>query len=415
MWSNRVVQGNGLGWVKILLVTLLLVCVFAVNRHAYAADSSDIVLSESFVDGMTLPAYKTLFIKGQAPKGQTLDIKLIKNNFTITMARVTVNSDNNWDVMLNEQAPGGPYQLKVMTKEHSKVVNDIYIGQDDYNTRNPNGAIILSTHLSDDMLLQPGEIIHVSGLAEPGRSLDIKLIKEQKTFTMARVQAGRDGQWHVSLSAQSAGGPFQIDVTDGTHHEVLNGIIIGRADIKKAPLAVEQIIAEKSNINKSATTEIKPKTVPVISEKHEVVPNQIKNEWLQQQFDDSSWPLMNLTSLEQLPKNETLIARKHVNFAIDPHIVSLSIGTSNQIKQIYINGKMLDAIDWQQNPTDIQVPSGMFQSGDNVIALVSEKPWDNTGFIGSSGHFKIDIDNYNLELSNNWSVFYSSYTKGSIN
>ena len=115
-----------------------------------------------------------------------------------------------------------------------------------------------------------------------------------------------------------------------------------------------------------------------------------------------------MTSLQDIPKSETLIARKHVHFAIDPQVVSLSVGQTNQIQQIYINGQALDAAQWQRNPIKIQVPSGIFRSGDNVIVLLSKKQWDNTRFIGTTGRFNLNIDNFNLELSSNWSVFYSS-------
>ncbi|WP_166425361.1 DUF1533 domain-containing protein [Paraglaciecola sp. 20A4] len=407
MWSHKAIQSNGLGWVKIFIVPVLLGCIFSVIRQAHGADTSDIVLSERFVDGMTLPAYKMLEVSGQAPNGRTLDVKLVKNNVTVTMARVTVNSDGNWNISLNEQPPSGPYQLKISDDDRSKVINDIYIGQDDYKGRNPKGGIILTTRLRDDMLLQPGEAIDVSGLAEPGRSIDIKLIKEQVTFTMARVHAGRDGQWRVTMPAQNAGGPFQLEVTDGTHNEKVNGIIIGRADIKKAPVVTKEIVEKKPSSNNIAKTDRKLKPVAAIIDKPKSVPSQIKSEFLQQQFDDSSWPLVNLTSLEKLPKNEPLVVRKHVHFAIDPQVVSLSVGQANQIKQIYINGQMLEATDWQQNPIKIAVPNGMFRSGDNVIALISKDQWDNTRFIGTTGRFNLNIDNFNLELSSNWSVFFS--------
>ena len=114
---------------------------------------------------------------------------------------------------------------------------------------------------------------------------------------------------------------------------------------------------------------------------------------------------MNLASMEGAAKGETLIARKHVHFAIDPEVVSLSVGKANQIKQIYINGQALNSQDWQYNPLKIAVPSELFRSGDNVIALVSHQQWDNTQFIGKSARFNLSIDQFNLELSSNWSIF----------
>lgn len=208
MLSNNPVQNNGSVWIKSMAALMLLGCIFSNIRQAQGEKMNDIILAESLFDGVTLPAYKVLDIIGQAPAGRTLDITLVKDNTTITMARVLVNRDGNWQVSLVEQAPGGPYRLKILDGEQSKVVNDIFIGQADHLARNPMGDLILSTRLSDDMMLIPGEAIEINGFSEPGRTVDIKLIKNQQTATMARVQAGRDGQWQVTMSAQEPGGHF---------------------------------------------------------------------------------------------------------------------------------------------------------------------------------------------------------------
>lgn len=372
MWCNRVVKSKGVSWVKIALISLALGGLVGVSSQINAAESSGVELSENFVDGMTLPAYKAIEVSGRAPQGHTLDVKLVSNNDTVTMARVTVKSDSNWYVSLNPQSPGGPYQLKVIDNKRTAVVNDIYIGPKTSKLRNPDGGITLSSVFRDNMHLQPGEEIKVSGFTEPRSSLDIKLIKNRTTHTMARVQAASDGQWQVTMPAQNAGGPFQLVVSNGSHKKVIRGIIIGQADIKV------------------------------------IVSNPIKNEFLEPEFDDSSWPLVKLTSLDKQPNNATLLARKRLNFASAPKSFSFSLGDNHQVKQIYINGKLLDTKGWQNNPLKINVPSNMFKSGVNLVALVSKKNWDNTQFVGTSGRFTININNHQLDVSSNWHVFNSS-------
>lgn len=372
MRCNRVVKSKGVSWVIRALISLALGGLLGVSSQINATDVSGVELSASFVDGMTLPAYKSIEVSGRAPQGHTLDVKLVRNNATVTMARVTVKSDSNWHVSLNPQSPSGPYQLKVIDNKRIAVVNDIYIGPKTSKLRNPDGGITLSTVFRDNMHLQPGEEIKVSGFTEPRSSLDIKLIKNRTTHTMARVQAASDGQWQVTMPAQSAGGPFQLVVSNGSHKKVVSGIIIGKADIK------------------------------------ERVSNSIKNEFLEPEFDDSSWPLVKLTSLDKQPNNATLLVRKQLNFASPPKSFSFSLGDNHQIKQIYINGKLLDAKGWQNNPQKINIPSSMFKSGANLVALVSKKNWDNTQFVGASGRFTININNHKLDVSSNWHVFNSS-------
>lgn len=403
MLSDNAIKNNPL-WLKTGLVGLMLLGFFFSNtRQAQGVEVNDIVLAD-LVDGVTLPAYKILNITGRAPAGRTLDIKLVKDNSLITMATVLVNRDGNWQVSLIEQAPGGPYQLRILDGEQTKVVNDIFIGKADHQSRNPMGDLILSTGLIDDMILQPGQAIEINGLSEPGRTVDIKLIKEQQTATMARVQAGRDGQWQVTMPAQRAGGPFQLHVTDGTASKTLKGIIIGRADIKKKSVTTSETVAKILPAPERVDVFSEPKRLQSVATEQQRVFSQIKTEFLQPQFDDSSWSVANLTSLEGLPKSATLLARKDVHFAITPQVVRLSIGRAHQIEQIIINGQPLNGEDWQKNPLKINVPVGMFQSGDNIIALISVNQWNNTRFIGASGRFNMTIDQFTLELSNNWRV-----------
>ncbi|MEP0354681.1 DUF1533 domain-containing protein [Paraglaciecola sp.] len=373
MQCNRSEKHNRTGWAQVLLISLFWGVLIAIASQVYAADMSRSGFSGRFVDGMILPAYKPLKISGQGPQGQTLDVKLIKNNATVSMARVTVNSDNYWSVTLAEQSPSGPYQLKIIEKKRTKVINDIYIGGRVNEVDNPEGRIILSTTLSDNMYLEPGEDIKVSGYSAPKSSLDIKLIKDKTTFTMARVEAAGDGQWQVIMPGQTAGGPFTLLVTNGKFNKVVNGIIIGQADIKK----------------------------PVVS--------QIKNEFLKPDFDDSSWPLANLRSLENLPTNQPLLVRKYVNFASAPSkTIRFNLGDNHQVKQIYINGELLDDKSWTKGSLTINVPSSMLHSGPNLVAMISKEHWDNTRFIGTAGRFSLSINNHDLDLKSSWRIFNSS-------
>jgi len=445
MWSHMAIQGirmeKIMRFLSIICVSVTLMSVDSLH----AAQYDGFALDGNIDDGMNVPAYKLIKISGVGDKGEKIDVKLLKDGATVTMARATINDTGNWQVSLREQPPGGPYQLIISDGKHSKFVNDLYVGKRDLQARNPMGHIILSTRLKDNMHLQPHEAIHVSGLAEPGRKIDIKLKREDETLTMARVRVDGTGRWQVTMAGQKAGGPFSLSVTDSTHYKTVNGIIIGHADAKPAPEVkqtkpaapeVKQTLAsntvkeqsadkvepefndaqkaQKAKQTKPAAPEPPPvkkavtepeKDLALAKVENKAVP--IKSEFFEPKFDDLAWPLVNLNALESVPNNTPLVARKHVHFAIEPEEVSLSVGQANQIQKIYINGQALDSDEWQSNPLKIKVPSDLFRSGDNVIALVSLQEWDNTRFIGKSGRFNLSIDQFNLELSNNWSVFHA--------
>lgn len=400
-----IIKNSYLDQIKGIMTATLLVFVCSISRQTQGAGTNDIELSKGFKHGLTLAAYKPLEINGKATPGRTLDVKLQSDKITITMARVMVNRDGSWAVSLLEQAPGGPYQLKITDGDQSRIVHDVFIGRADQVGLNPEGELILSTRIYDNMVLQPGDAIDINGRGEPGRTVDIKLIKKQAIVTMARAQIGSDGQWQVRMSAQEAGGPFELKVSDSKHYKTVKGIIIGRADTKETPLVVSEKLAHNSNTPEPDEAVSKEKTEQKAVSEQESIANNIASEFLQVRFDDSSWSLVNLMSMPNLPENDRLIARKYLHLAVEPQEVKLSIGQENQIEQIIINGQILDAAQWQKNPLQIKVPSGVFRSGDNIICLVSAQQWDNTRFLGSAGRLTISIDQFNLDFSSNWRVF----------
>src|SRR5690606_11806755 len=74
---------------------------------------------------------------------------------------------------------------------------------------------------ANGMVLQRNQPIAVWGWADPGERVKVGLNEQQQETT-----AGADGRWKLTLSAEEAGGPFQL-VVSGKNTLTLSDVLIG--------------------------------------------------------------------------------------------------------------------------------------------------------------------------------------------
>ena len=74
---------------------------------------------------------------------------------------------------------------------------------------------------SDGMVLQRNKEIPVWGWAEANEKVEVRFNKQIKT-----IQADKDGKWMIKLSAEKAGGPFELIIT-GKNKIVIKDVLVG--------------------------------------------------------------------------------------------------------------------------------------------------------------------------------------------
>lgn len=74
---------------------------------------------------------------------------------------------------------------------------------------------------SDGMVLQRNKEIPVWGWAEANEKVEVRFNKQTKT-----IQADKDGKWMIKLSAEKAGGPFELIIT-GKNKIVIKDVLVG--------------------------------------------------------------------------------------------------------------------------------------------------------------------------------------------
>jgi len=84
-----------------------------------------------------------------------------------------------------------------------------------------NANVRLPLLFSDGMVLQRNKEIPVWGWAEPNEKVEVHFNKQTKT-----IQADKNGKWMITLSAEKAGGPFELSIT-GKNKIVIKDVLVG--------------------------------------------------------------------------------------------------------------------------------------------------------------------------------------------
>ena len=84
-----------------------------------------------------------------------------------------------------------------------------------------NANVRMPLLFSDGMVLQRNKEIPVWGWAEANEKVEVRFNKQTKT-----IQADKDGKWMLKLSAEKAGGPFELVIT-GKNKIVIKDVLVG--------------------------------------------------------------------------------------------------------------------------------------------------------------------------------------------
>src|SRR5215204_3519257 len=110
-----------------------------------------------------------------------------------------------------------------------------------------HAQIRLPKILSDNMILQRNKPITLWGWANPKEKITVEFNKQRKS-----VQADASGNWKVSLSPESAGGPYQLSFK-GKNTITLTNILVGEVWVCSGQSNMEWPVAQAKN----ASQEIK--------------------------------------------------------------------------------------------------------------------------------------------------------------
>ena len=120
-----------------------------------------------------------------------------------------------------------------------------------------HAQIRLPAIFTDHMVLQRQKEIKIWGWAEPGQKVQAKLNDELNS-----TEANEEGKWMVTLPAQEAGGPFQLEISDPGNPElrrILKDILIGEVWLCSGQSNMEWTVAASKDPRKEIAAANFPK------------------------------------------------------------------------------------------------------------------------------------------------------------
>lgn len=117
-----------------------------------------------------------------------------------------------------------------------------------------SATVVLPALISDNMVMQQDEPVHIWGNASPGEKVVVTILKQRIV-----VQADQRGKWETWLSPMKSKTPVDMTVT-GTNSIVVKNILIGEVWIAAGQSNMEWDVSQSNN----AAQEIKNATDPSI-------------------------------------------------------------------------------------------------------------------------------------------------------
>lgn len=84
------------------------------------------------------------------------------------------------------------------------------------------GAIRLPEVLSDNMIFQGNQKIHIWGWADPGEKIKVSFNRQNK-----KIKTAKNGQWIAALNPEKYGGPYILRIEGNDQIIELNNILVG--------------------------------------------------------------------------------------------------------------------------------------------------------------------------------------------
>ncbi|KXI28002.1 hypothetical protein AX660_19775 [Paraglaciecola hydrolytica] len=88
-------------------------------------------------------------------------------------------------------------------------------------------SLKLAAIFTDHMVLQRNKAIVIWGQASVDATVKVSLLKGQQNLSTQETQADELGQWQLSLPAQTAGGPFELRVSQADNTVHIQDVLVG--------------------------------------------------------------------------------------------------------------------------------------------------------------------------------------------
>ncbi|MCL2204788.1 MAG: sialate O-acetylesterase [Defluviitaleaceae bacterium] len=349
-----------------------------------------ITLPAFFSNGMVIG--KKARIWGKAAPGQEVGVSFLGNACTVVADGV-----GRFEAVLTSVAYGGPHTLTV----GERVITEVYVGRlwlcgGQSNMETPLGRVrpLLGDFIKEDVRIrafQVGKELNFDGSAE-----DV------------------DGQWHTAT------GDFLDDLyavpyffARALREALGDDVPVGLLNVAAGGTAVESwlpegIIAEYPDLYEKLEAVRAPGYLPRVQKEgeaashawHEALNSRdlgLREEWHKLPPEDSDAGNHPLLAGTGFTYGAVWFWKRITLHALPEGVVRLDLGRAADSVCVYVNGRRVTSVDYQYPPCGCELPGGLLQEGENLIAIrlvgsgqkphfVADKTYALTGPPGSGFH-----------------------------
>lgn len=381
--------------------------------------SADVHLPKLFSDGMVLQRNQKIGLWGWAAAGKEVTVK-----FKQQVKKVTADPAGKWQLQLDAEPAGGPFQLLVK-EENTITINNVLVGDIWVCSGQSNMEFPLALSMNAKEEIQKAGYPFIRQFNVP------------KTVSLQPENNFKRGEWkevnpQTSANLTAVGYFFvkelysKLKIPIGIISANVGGTII-ETWISRS--AFEQSSAFSKMIKKVPTAKVESlenqrmnKLLQRVDSFQGKLPtaNEV-TEWKELSFNDEGWKTMNIPGLWETkgwPElNGVVWFRKEIfiDSIISEKSASLHLGSVDESDETYVNGiKVGETKDDPVTERKYSIPAGLLKYGKNVIAVRIEDKGGGGGFGDNLGKLIVDFSDSALSLVGNWRYQIESVTKGGI-
>ncbi len=383
---------------------------------------ANVTLPKIFGDNMVLQRNKPVNIWGWASAGEKIAVQ-----FNHQKRSTVANQSGKWQLILQPENAGGPYQLTITGKNKISLEN-ILVGE----------VWVCSGQSNMEMPIAGwGKINDYEKEIAAADYPFIRHFKVPNTVSSTLKDDITGGEWKVCNPVNA--GEFSATAYFFARAlykklKVPIGLINSSWGGTQSEAWTSQAAFEHSDMFKDIADEMKKTNIDEITKKRrELILKNIKKaqgsfddktnaaDWKNSNFDDSKWPLMKLPGVWEgngFPGLDGVVwFRKTFNIsdadAGKPAILELA--KIDDIDETFINGEKIGGMDKWDEPRKYAIAAGSLKAGRNVIAVKVTDNQGGGGIYGDADAMKITIANTVLPLSGDWYFRIESILPGSAN
>jgi len=362
-------------------------------------------LPQLFQTGMVLQREQPVPVWGQAEAGEQVAVRFKKKTFT-----AIADANGHWQVVLPRQKAGGPFQLKV----NDLVIDSVFVGDVWLCSGQSNIDVTVErvypqyTRVVDDYANERIRLFRVATDTDThGPKTDVRPTRWMPT--------DRNHAWKFSAVGYFLGREMfeKTGIPQGIIVNSLGGTPIQAwlaADTLRQyyPHDYQRLLYYQDDQLVGALQQANQKANDRWQQLMDQTDPGLAEGYANRDFDDSHW--REVQQYDDLTGKGQFIgsywARQHVQIdaqhAGKP--VRLLVGTLFDMDYTFWNGREVGRTYYQYPPRRYDIPAGVLQEGDNVLALRFVTKNGNPHFIKDKPYKLVFADGTEIPLSDRWRV-----------